>query len=315
VNPVNAIAVGSRAEDWLRRPRSGTVLHLSDSACHLVDVEGRLLSLVTSRHDMGPHGLLLPKGIGSLRRLLDREHRVSVTSAGLRLGSIMVRTGTAPTHDCRPDWAAVRRRPQRLLDAIPGLRGELEQRLPPGGGRLTLASELSHSLAEDDTEAAVAAASGLAGVGEGLTPAGDDSIIGVLHALWASRQELSPAATAVAEAAAALTTTLSAAWLRAAAAGEAVRPWCELLTAMAGGDPLPAARRVLSIGHSTGVHMLAGFVSGLESTLGTPNGVTNACHPEGRRPRDLGGGARALRNHPHPDPSSLTSFAPRDDRW
>jgi hypothetical protein len=239
------------------------VLHLSESACHLADDEGWLLSLVINESDMGPHAVQLPVDLGPLRRILEPSHRAIVTPTGLRLGPLRIRTVTARLVDSRPDWAALRSHPHRLGRALPVLRAELDRRPPVDGDRLRRAARLANAPAGGDTRAALAAADRLAGLGEGLTPAGDDLLLGVLYALWATNPRPFDAAEAVAERAAAPTTTLSAAWLRAAAAGEATRPWHELVDAMATGDPLPAARRVAAIGHSTGVHSLTGFVLGL----------------------------------------------------
>jgi hypothetical protein len=262
--PVEAIAIGRRAADWLREARQAEVLHLSEGACHLTDGRAGLLSLVTNEQGMGPYGLQLPREVGPLRRHLDPSHRATVTTTGLQLGPITVLTGGVWVSSFRPDWAGLRRDPRRLRDAIDVLRTELDKRPGVDEGRLRRARELATSLAGGYEPAALVAANRLAGVGEGLTPAGDDLIIGVLHALWVtsprpSRRE------EVAERAAERTTTLSAAWLRAAAAGEAVQAWCELVRALAGGDPQPAISGVLAMGHSTGLHTLTGFVVGIEA--------------------------------------------------
>jgi hypothetical protein len=68
----------------------------------------------------------------------------------------------------------------------------------------------------------------------------------------------------VVETAADLTTTLSAAFLRAAARGECSAAWHGLLAAFAEGDDVAmtaAAGRVLSYGATSGVDALTGFVA------------------------------------------------------
>lgn len=128
------------------------------------------------------------------------------------------------------------------------------------------AEELAAGLADGDHDLVAGAVRRLAGLGEGRTPAGDDFLVGVLHALWLCRPGTSAVALAstVAETAAPLTTTHSAGWLRAAARGETIPAWGDLLIAVAAGnrDQLAAPlARVAATGHSSGLASLAGFVA------------------------------------------------------
>lgn len=99
------------------------------------------------------------------------------------------------------------------------------------------------------------AARGLAGRGIGLTPSGDDVLMGVLYALWVWKPERA-LLEAIVRRAAPRTTTLSAAFLRAAAEGEASYAWHRL----AGGDP-GAIVDILATGHSSGREAWAAFVT------------------------------------------------------
>ena len=96
----------------------------------------------------------------------------------------------------------------------------------------------------EDLAACQEGARKLAGLGIGLTPAGDDFLLGVIYGLWlkistqtcAERVEVDAETQRVVEiivdAAVARTTTLSGAWLEAAGRGEAGQPWHELVEAM-----------------------------------------------------------------------------------
>ncbi len=111
-----------------------------------------------------------------------------------------------------------------------------------------------------------AGARGLAGLGGGLTPAGDDFLLGAMYAIWVTcpGAEAAILGRAIAVTAGPSTTRLSAAWLRAAARGEACTPWHDLVGGLAGGDrdtTLAAARRILNTGHTSGADALAGFVA------------------------------------------------------
>jgi Protein of unknown function (DUF2877) len=170
---------------------------------------------------------------------------------------------------CQVDWATIRRERRRFASGvdwvaiqIPELPGSLRQ---PPAAAATVA--LCRSLAETDMAGVVAAAGILAGRGEGSTPAGDDYLIGALYAVraWLDAETTERLAGEIVAAAAPRTTTLSAAWLRVAAAGRAIPAWGELLMALAAdggagdvaGEPL---RRVMARGHSSGSTSLAGFV-------------------------------------------------------
>jgi hypothetical protein len=113
----------------------------------------------------------------------------------------------------------------------------------------------------------------LAGLGGGLTPAGDDFICGALFAGWAgllplSQRERGPGGegelSSIANSAASRTTTLSAAYLRAAARGECMALWHSLFEALRSSDAsaLPSVvESLLAVGHTSGADALAGFIA------------------------------------------------------
>ena len=110
----------------------------------------------------------------------------------------------------------------------------------------------------------------LAGLGGGLTPAGDDFLMGAMLWAWLAHPEYQAFSRRLLGAAAARTTTLSAALLRSAAGGECGVAWHDLLAALAAGSEeqlAEAVTGVLSFGHSSGADALAGFAwMGLAST-------------------------------------------------
>jgi hypothetical protein len=131
--------------------------------------------------------------------------------------------------------------------------------------------DLCAGVATGDVSLCRSTARQLAGLGGGLTPAGDDFLVGAMHAAWLTRppREAALLSEVIASAATPLTTRLSAAWLRAAARGEAAAPWHTLFEALAACDEralLAAARRILSIGHTSGADALAGCVASLAAS-------------------------------------------------
>ena len=103
----------------------------------------------------------------------------------------------------------------------------------------------------------------LLGAGHGLTPSGDDCIVGVLVALHAlgERGVAASTADAVARHAPQRTSRLSAAHLDAACAGEAIEPVHAAIEAVAGNvSPGPVLDALEKYGHDSGFDALAGVL-------------------------------------------------------
>jgi hypothetical protein len=114
-----------------------------------------------------------------------------------------------------------------------------------------------------DGRALARGAGWLAGLGGGLTPAGDDFLAGLMLRAWLAHPEPDAFCRHLLAAAAPRTTALSAAFLRAAARGECSAAWQALLLALAGAGPSQfdqAVCNVLAHGHTSGADMLAGFL-------------------------------------------------------
>lgn len=202
--------------------------------CNLADEHGRVLSLVSPRAQVGPFSLVLA-GNGKLQPDRGATIRVDPRAQRLYCGAVAVDYGAARCWQPCPDWPALRRATPdpRDVHELPVEIAALLEALLDGVCAANLAQVRT-------------AARRLAGRGMGLTPTGDDVLVGVLYGLWVWRPERE-LLQAIAGSAAPHTTTLSAAFLRAAAAGEATCPWLRL----AGGDA-GALADILATGHSSG---------------------------------------------------------------
>ena len=166
----------------------------------------------------------------------------------------------------------VGRRPARL-------HGDLSRRLrrlagPPARDD-PFDSALYQALAAFEAGGEVQDLVSLVGLGPGLTPSGDDALVGTLAALDLGRAANPAAAVLRAALVAALpsplaerTTRLSAQMLAAAAAGLYAEPILGLLERLADEDPSPhrvedAARVLLGLGHRSGRDTLLGIAAGL----------------------------------------------------
>jgi len=156
-----------------------------------------------------------------------------------------------------------------LTAAIAEELGELPGSEPWRGEVLRRAAVFQDELRSGSFDAVLAAAAKLVGLGEGSTPAGDDYLVGVLHALTAKDPAVAsshPLARALGGLGECRTSAPSAAWLAAAARGEASPVWRTLLGALDAGDEVAvrtAARAVRSTGHTSGAFSLRGFLDTL----------------------------------------------------
>ena len=286
-----AVSAASAALAWLRSGRPGRVLHVFDRVVYLIDDRGEILLLAAPSVGMGPFTLQtdgpdrpFPEWMAVNDPALIRQGRFCV-------GRISIRIDTATPWRASPDWEAVRRGAAAWAACLPSIRQVLRQHGRQGvfagfidgvspkdeptiDGQLArrawgAADELLDALGGEDDDRLARTAAELAGLGKGFTPSGDDYLMGTMFALWALRppgvaQRHSQGLSRVA---AMCTTQASAAWLAAAARGEAAEPWHRLFDSLAGdriGDAQTAARRILLTGHTSGEDALIGFVRGVE---------------------------------------------------
>jgi hypothetical protein len=135
----------------------------------------------------------------------------------------------------------------------------------PFGTKYLFSNSLISSFTTTDLPTSLTAARKLAGLGPGLTPAGDDFILGAILAAWIihPREIASVIAQEIANTAAPLTTSLSAAWLRSAGGGETGILWHQFFDALISSDPVrihDAMDKILAVGETSGADAMAGFI-------------------------------------------------------
>jgi hypothetical protein len=278
---IQAISIGAGVPGG---PFAGVVHSVFRRACNLRTDDGDLVALLAPELGNLPHGIR----IEAPGRLAFSDHlrpgrRVGCRAAVLRIADSGLaidlsraqawRGELKPVHFARPAvatawqvaWRALQHR--RCSDRDPLLRSVGER-----GGAL---AEASRAL---DIERATAAARALIGCGPGLTPAGDDLIVGLLAGLRCSRDEaparhdfLCALGAAVASEAAA-TGEISRAVLRQAIAGNFAEPLSTLAGAIAEGVPPveveAAAGRALCVGHTSGGDGVLGLLLGMQAWSG-----------------------------------------------
>jgi hypothetical protein len=141
-------------------------------------------------------------------------------------------------------------------------------------------ASLAYGIANDDAMAAVGAVRGLQGLGIGLTPSGDDVIVGVLAALEATSHPARPAiaATALPDGKA-RTTELAWRAITHAVEGQYPERLHDVLAAIASGEPAEIDRAVKSAIHwggTSAVDSLVGLFVGLDAAARSDAAATQA---------------------------------------
>jgi len=271
---LEALSLSPGVKQWLTNARPARVLHVFGRACNLINEDGELLSIVTPEIGDGPLNLVIRES-ACFPDFLRAQSPVSVSADGLALGSICIRTTAARLWSPQPSWGQLYRNRRAIASRLSGISVlELLKRsgfalsgLPGRRGLFISESVLSDfclALAGADIFTARRLAARLAGFGVGLTPAGDDFLLGSIYAAQIIHppERARLLVRAVAGTAAPLTTSLSAAWLRAGARGEAARIWHDLFGALLVGDQTmiqSGTFKLLSVGHTSGADSLLGF--------------------------------------------------------
>jgi len=269
--------------EWLRgAPKLGRVFAVFRRVCIIQAGDDRLIFLVAPDVGDGPLSIVLeqaPKDWSGLQP----GAPVRVGQDRVWCGDLEIVLERATIWEPRPDWQYLRANASLLLERLEYLAVRLPE-YTPAGSMLSLlwdhdlprSSSLNavHARAQKAVEALWAGWCGdeaqlragtaqLAGLGVGLTPSGDDFLLGTMLCAWLAHPAPSNYCASVLEALAARTTSLSAAYIRSAADGECSSPWHLLLKALtSGGDEVlvEVGRSVIACGHTSGSDALAGFL-------------------------------------------------------
>ena len=299
---LRAVTETPATRDWIARAASPTVMHVFDGAVNLLDGEAGVLSLVGHPLGAGPFTMVLrperPDDVGRIRfsDWLDSRSKIHVEAGLLIAGRLHILLREADWWDPSLPWARLREQCDAMTASMGKLSAWLRTFAPPGSfapllweasagkanaGKMAQAMleraqeparNLTRALAAGDAESAVASASQLAGLGGGLTPSGDDFIIGAMYGvrLVADMAWAEDVSRRMAESAGQKTVRISQAWLEAAARGEASMTWHRLCAAVLDGDPERMQRTtqdLLAVGHTSGADALTGFLSVLKAAF------------------------------------------------
>ena len=257
--------------------RTGRVHSVFRSAINIT-LDGDLVTIVPDEAGGQPNGILLSTATdfrtlrvraGMLVEIDGTLVRVLGADLLVRLDAARPWSARIPVTDGR-HWAtrspavqALARRDARDTATAPAMAGLMS--IPAAPARL---AALREAVAHNDRDAAAIAARPLVGLGPGLTPSGDDALVGIEAALRALGH---PAAGFLARAlddVTERTTDVSTALLRRAARGEFTERIQRLLAALLdeNDSELPAAiERAVAWGATSGRDCLLGVIAGLDA--------------------------------------------------
>ncbi len=263
MHPIQAHSTTPAVTDWLSQTHRPRFLHIFENTCNLINEHREVLSIVTPEIGNGPFNLVIGNKI-SFPEYINIKSPIYNSPDHLHLGQLSIRTADANLWNPRPDWEALYIRRENICKQSTNSAINQSSFSNPQFSNVLIAGISSAFVAADITTAKSLAAQ-VAGLGIGLTPSGDDFLMGALYAAWTihPREKVEPFAKEIAESAAPLTTSLSAAWLKSAGRGEAGISWHEFFDAMIfpNSDLEPPISKILSSGHTSGADALAGFFS------------------------------------------------------
>ena len=281
---VRVSVITPAAKSWLRSSTKCRVLHVFPAACNLVNSQNSVLSLVKDQDSLSPFSALISNPVGSapteIRFVdwIDIDTPVSLSSTFLSIGEITLSVDHARLWNPQFTWTDFA--PDTLGAAIPVIEESLSTVAPSGslfdilhggsfsgllGIALSAWQELQSGLLSEDPMLIASGTRKLAGLGEGLTPAGDDFLLGIIYALRIIGQKnAEKTIQVIVQESTPRTTSLSAAWIYAAGLAEAGIIWHWFLRSIQSenADEIAAiTRRIGTVGHTSGSDALAGFLA------------------------------------------------------
>jgi len=261
-------------ESLEKKPFTGYVAGIYRHSCNIIGDDGRLITLALPSVGNGPFSILIEVQTPFLS-ITPKTH-VRAGRYGLTVGNMLF------IHLDRVDCWVPRLlqfpRSFHLKASSAELLNDYTQWPEPLNGISTnkivrdkliaRAMELQQALSNGNS--VKRAVLFLAGLGFGLTPSGDDYLLGVMASLWLTRNTSS--LEEIAQLACKKTTSLSAAFLKAASKGEFAECWHRLALAILSQETKPVQEAIsefAQIGAYSGRDALSGFTTHfLESRFG-----------------------------------------------
>lgn len=262
---IHALSLAPSSTAWLAHSNQPKVLHVFDEVCNLINERREILSIVNAEIGNGPFNLVIEEPI-LFTKHLDAESKVAIQDTQIVLGEITLMLASARTWNPMPKWDELQKNKDEIINRLALLQIDNDNESILQFRRaehVEAPNSLSNAIIKADIPAIKTISSKLAGLGIGLTPAGDDFLMGAMYATWIIHPQVvaKNITEEIAHVAVPLTTSLSGAWLRSAAKGEAGELWHEFFDALIEDKNiyLPMSK-ILSVGETSGSDALAGFL-------------------------------------------------------
>lgn len=245
---MQVIRMTARAKDWLMTTDQFCILHHFDDVCNLINESNQVLAVHTQKIGMGPFSCQIEPKLFQQIKSTD-DIRLYPSQNSFSINGHFITVENLSLWNPRPNWGTFSRHklveiPHKISDKNASILGALHT-----------------AIIQDKHAIILGSARQLAGRGIGLTPQGDDLLIGTIFALHMLGWEQN-IIEMLGEQPKGQTGSLSAAFLQAAVAGEATEPWHQLLA----GEP-NALENLLSVGETSGKDAWFGFVNMIQKTF------------------------------------------------
>lgn len=248
---------------------------------HANTAPAQIIALTDGEIGIGPLNIVVDT-MFSVRSFGERDDIVRITDDHIQIGENDISLLDAVVWDPRPDWQRLRAACELSAQRLDWMLDVGRRKAPPGS-LLDLQSSISlrpgpDSFAKDlfdvfstilrnmETEGPRSlqdGAASLTGLGNGLTPAGDDFLLGIMLFTWLRCDSATTICQPLARAAEQRTTRLSACLLSQAAVGNCSTHWHSFFASIAANDAVVIEQNIgtlLSYGHTSGADALAGFI-------------------------------------------------------
>ena len=255
---------------------------------NLIADGGEIISLVNPAIGNGPFNIVVPAL--PLNAHITPDEECDLNPGFASVGGLSVRLSQPDIQIWEPrfPWSSIAPTPDEIKFVIAWLNEFLatwepsqQVQTPIGESKSSLSYNIQDQLeteskhlflgiAHHDLDRIKLSAARLVGMGQGITPDGDDLMLGALLATWMTEPSTfsTELGEVILEAVADRTTAISMAWLMAAARGECTEHWHSILNAirtMSQEDFLQGALQIYRQGHSSGWSALRGFQGVLQN--------------------------------------------------
>jgi uncharacterized protein DUF2877 len=280
---VQALSVDAALLRSRERCMHGFVHSVFERVVNVEGEDGELFTLASRDLDDAPQTLIADTASFTMMGIA-RGDRVDATREGIAIGGrIGIRLeGARAWNGKLPSYPADDSRLRRNLGKVRALIGSRAiGGRPPSGFAFTMAATLERraamlraALEAGDIRRAVLHGRAMVGLGPGLTPSGDDFLVGLfaaLHVPGNPRGELASACDLIVCGVERRTNAISVAALKTAARGRVREAIQDLVRELTEGPPnelAAALTRVLAIGSTSGTDIVAGILCGFDVTTG-----------------------------------------------